>query len=108
MAQGRWTQIGPSMRGPLGPITRAEVGGRRSPAFYTMVGWQGRCLKAVSKHLGVLRRARLVKARQRGREQRYRLDPRPLEEIYRDWLSNFAPLWEESLAQLKRQVEERP
>lgn len=46
-----------------------------------------------------------MKARQRGREQRYRLDPRPLEEIYRDWLSTFAPLWEQSLAQLKRQVE---
>jgi ArsR family transcriptional regulator len=56
----------------------------------------------------VLRRARLVRATQSGREQRYRLDPRPLEEIYRDWLASFAPLWEQSLAQLKRQVEEGP
>jgi len=47
-----------------------------------------------------------VRARQRGREQRYSLDPRPLEEIYRDWLSSFAALWEQSLAQLKRQAED--
>lgn len=36
----------------------------------------------------------------------YRLDPRPLEEIYLEWLSGFAPLWEQSLTQLKRQVED--
>lgn len=60
---------------------------------------------AVSKHLRVLRQARLVKARERGRERHYSLDPRPLGEIYRDWLSSFAPYWEESLIRLKRQVE---
>ena len=60
---------------------------------------------AVSKHLGVLRRAGLVKARQHGREWRYALDPRPLAEVYREWLSSFAPLWEESLERLKQQVE---
>ena len=63
---------------------------------------------AVSKHLGGLRRAGLVRARERGRERHYSLDPRPLAEIYRDWLESFAPLWEESLEQLKRQVEEEP
>ena len=63
---------------------------------------------AVSKHLGVLRRARLVKARQRGREWHYRLDPRPLQAMYREWLSSFAPYWEESLQRLKQQVEGTP
>jgi DNA-binding transcriptional ArsR family regulator len=61
---------------------------------------------AVSKHLGVLRRARLVRARERGREWHYRLDPRPLAEIYRVWLERFAPLWDESLERLKRRVED--
>jgi DNA-binding transcriptional ArsR family regulator len=61
---------------------------------------------AVSKHLGVLRRARLVKARETGREWRYTLDTGPLEEIYRDYLSRFAPIWEESLRQLKHLVEQ--
>ncbi len=61
---------------------------------------------AVSKHLRVLREARLVKAKERGREWHYRLEPGPLEAIYRDYLSAFAPVWEESLRQLKRLVEE--
>ena len=61
---------------------------------------------AVSKHLAVLRRARLVKARERGREWHYTLEPGPLEEIYRDYLSGFVPVCEESLRQLKRLVEE--
>ncbi len=61
---------------------------------------------AVSKHLRVLRQARLVRARERGREWHYRLDPRPLAEIYQDWLGSFAPYWDESLQRLKRQVED--
>lgn len=61
---------------------------------------------AVSKHLKVLRQARLVRVRKRGREWHYTLDAQPLADIYREWLANFAPLWEESLSQLKRQVEE--
>jgi DNA-binding transcriptional ArsR family regulator len=60
---------------------------------------------AVSKHLQVLRRARLVRARKTGREWHYRLDPLPLAEIYRQWLSSFAPAWEERLQALKRRAE---
>ena len=61
---------------------------------------------AVSKHLRVLREARLVKARERGREWHYSIEPAPLEAIYREYLARFAPLWEDSLRQLKRQAEE--
>jgi DNA-binding transcriptional ArsR family regulator len=61
---------------------------------------------AVSKHLRVLRQARLVKARERGREWHYKLDARPLAEVYLEWLNRFAPYWEESLRRLKRQAEE--
>ena len=60
---------------------------------------------AVSQHLGVLRQARLVRARKRGREWHYRLDAEPLEKVYREWLVRFEPLWEESLDALKRRVE---
>ena len=61
---------------------------------------------AVSKHLRVLREARLARARERGREWHYSLDARPLGEVYREWLESFAPYWEESLGRLKRRVEE--
>ncbi len=60
---------------------------------------------AISKHLKVLRRARLVEADERGREWHYRLRPAPLGEIYDGWLASFAPYWQRSLERLKRQVE---
>jgi DNA-binding transcriptional ArsR family regulator len=60
---------------------------------------------AVSKHLRVLRETSLVTAEEHGREWRYQLDAAPLRKVYAEWLESFAPLWEESLARLKRQVE---
>ena len=60
---------------------------------------------AISKHLGVLRRARLVRAREVGREWHYTVDARPLAEIYMEWLEGFAPLMEQSLERLKYRVE---
>ena len=62
---------------------------------------------AVSKHLGVLRRARLVRAHHRGRERHYALQADRIA-LLQEWLKSFAPMMEESLARLKRQVEERP
>lgn len=60
---------------------------------------------AVSKHLGVLRQARLVLVREEGREWHYTLDPGPLAEVYEHWLGSFAPLWDETLRRLKRTAE---
>ena len=61
---------------------------------------------AVSKHLRVLREARLVRARERRREWHYSLDARPLGTVYREWLESFVPYWEASLGRLKERVEE--
>ena len=60
---------------------------------------------AVSKHLGVLRDAGLVRAREDGREVFYALDPAPLAAAYEDWWRRYAPLWDERLARLKRNAE---
>jgi DNA-binding transcriptional ArsR family regulator len=60
---------------------------------------------AVSKHLGILRRAGLVVAHENGREWHYELDPEPLAAAYHGWFANFAPLWDDRLARLKRQSE---
>ena len=61
---------------------------------------------SVSKHLRVLREARLVRARERGREWHYSLDAAPLATVYREWLESFTPYFEESLGRLKRRVED--
>jgi DNA-binding transcriptional ArsR family regulator len=63
---------------------------------------------AVSKHLGVLRDAHLVRVREEGREWHYTLDPGPLAEVYEQWLVSFAPLWDQTLSRLKVTAERPP
>lgn len=53
-------------------------------------------LPAVSKHLKVLERARLVTREVRGREHHCRLNPQSLASA-RDWLSFYSGFWEERL-----------
>jgi DNA-binding transcriptional ArsR family regulator len=55
---------------------------------------------AVSEHLQVLRKARLVREEPRGRERYYHLDPRPLSEV-EAWLDAFARYWKPRLAALE-------
>ena len=59
---------------------------------------------AVSKHLRLLRRARLVQEHRRGRHRYYQLNPAPLK-IVDDWLSHYRMFWQASLASLKDFVE---
>lgn len=60
---------------------------------------------AVSKHLRILRAARLVQAEQNGRERIYRLNPGALRQIV-DWLRCYEPLWDERLMKLKALAEQ--
>jgi DNA-binding transcriptional ArsR family regulator len=59
---------------------------------------------AVSKHLRVLRRARLVRARREGRQRLCALDPEPLRAVDA-WLEGYRREWTARLARLKRHVE---
>ena len=51
---------------------------------------------AISEHLAVLRKARLVREEPRGRERYYHLDPRPLAEV-QEWMAAFTHYWNERL-----------
>jgi DNA-binding transcriptional ArsR family regulator len=63
---------------------------------------------AVSRHLRVLRRARLVIEERRGRSRLYALNPEPLREVDR-WLQEYRGFWTDTLSRLKSYVEaERP
>jgi DNA-binding transcriptional ArsR family regulator len=62
---------------------------------------------AVIKHLRVLRSAKLVIVRQRGRERIHVLNPTPLKTV-QGWLSKFEVFWDEKLENLKKQVEQEP
>ena len=60
---------------------------------------------AISKHLRVLRDARLVAERRSGRERVYELRPVPLQQIA-GWVEGYRSFWQGSLTNLKRFLEE--
>ena len=60
---------------------------------------------AMSQHLQVLRRARLVKARRCGREQIYSLRAEPLHEVYK-WVAHYRQFWGSKLAALGDYLDE--
>jgi DNA-binding transcriptional ArsR family regulator len=61
---------------------------------------------AISKHLRVLRKARLVREQRLGRERIYELDPTPLQQIA-GWIEGYRSFWQRSLDNLKRHLEHK-
>jgi DNA-binding transcriptional ArsR family regulator len=59
---------------------------------------------AVSKHLRLLKRARLVRSRRVGRQRFFELNPEPLKSVD-FWLSRYRTFWQSGLSSLKRFVE---
>jgi DNA-binding transcriptional ArsR family regulator len=59
---------------------------------------------AISKHLRVLREARLVIDTRLGRERVYEIDPVPLQSAA-GWLEGYRAFWQSSLTHLKRHLE---
>jgi DNA-binding transcriptional ArsR family regulator len=55
---------------------------------------------AVSKHLGILRHARLVRDRREGRETHYSVQPHALAPLT-DWTSQMAGFWQSRFDQLE-------
>jgi DNA-binding transcriptional ArsR family regulator len=60
---------------------------------------------AVSEHLQVLRKARLIREEPRGRERYYHLDPRPLSEV-QGYLDAFTRYWKDRLTALEDLLDE--
>lgn len=60
---------------------------------------------AISEHLAVLKRAKLVREEPRGRERYYHLDPRPLGRVDH-WLEAFRKQWDERLDALGAVLDE--
>jgi DNA-binding transcriptional ArsR family regulator len=55
---------------------------------------------AVSKHLGVLKRAKLVRDRREGRETHYTAQPQALKPVL-DWISVYGAFWRERFDRLE-------
>jgi DNA-binding transcriptional ArsR family regulator len=59
---------------------------------------------ALSQHLAVLRRARLVLQRKEGRKRLYRVNAAPLREVS-DWIGMYDKFWTEKLDNLGKYLE---
>jgi len=55
---------------------------------------------AVSKHLGILKHAKLVRDRREGRETHYRAQPQALTPLI-DWMSLYGAFWRERFDRLE-------
>ena len=81
------------LRGGSAPVTEIAAGFKMSRP-------------AVSKHLRVLREARLVAEKRDGRQRVYELTPGPLLTCAH-WLEGYRHFWQVNLFNLKRHVEGR-
>ena len=59
---------------------------------------------AVSKHLTVLKRAKLVRLRREGRETHYRAQPEALAPVV-DWLRDYGAFWRDRFDRLEALLE---
>ena len=63
--------------------------------------------QAVTKHLRVLQGAGVVRCVRVGRESRFELEPKPIEDV-RKYLERVSAQWDSALARLKSFVEREP
>ena len=61
---------------------------------------------AISRHLRVLRECGVLNCARHGKEQRYSVNPEPLNEIREGFLAGFATMQTQSLKALRRKVEQ--
>jgi DNA-binding transcriptional ArsR family regulator len=62
---------------------------------------------AISKHLRILRTARLVHERKDGRQRIYELEPARIQEVAK-WAEEYRRFWQQSITSLKRHLEQSP
>jgi len=60
--------------------------------------------QAITKHLRVLERARIVRSARSGRHALFELDPEPVHEL-RDYLDQISAEWDQALGRLQSLVE---
>src|SRR3954451_20557765 len=92
----------------LALVARLSDGRRASISQLTDVrsaGGSKLTRQAITKHLRVLERARIVHGVRAGRESLFALDPRPIREL-REYLDLVSEQWEQALGRLRSFVEE--
>jgi len=89
------------------PTRRAifeELTRRSEQTVHALTRFAGVSQPAVSKHLTVLKRARLVRHRREGRETHYRVQPDALAPMV-DWLRHYGAFWRDRFDRLESLLE---
>ena len=85
----------PTRRGIFEQLTRDG-----EQTVHALTGRAGVSQPAVSKHLTVLKRAKLVRHRREGRETHYSAQPQALAPLV-DWMSVYGAFWRDRFDQLE-------
>jgi DNA-binding transcriptional ArsR family regulator len=85
----------PTRRGIFEELTR-----QGEQTVHALTRYAGVSQPAVSKHLTVLKRARLVRHRHEGRETHYSAQPQALAPLF-DWMSQYGIFWRDRFDQLE-------
>jgi DNA-binding transcriptional ArsR family regulator len=97
----------PVFRALADPTRRAifeELTRKGEQTVHALTGYAGVSQPAVSKHLTVLKRAKLVGHRRVGRETHYRAEPGALAPMV-DWLNMYGAFWRERFDRLEAVLE---
>lgn len=62
---------------------------------------------AISRHLRVLRGARLVREKREGRQRIYQLEPEGIQDVAK-WAEQYRQFWYDNISSLKRHLEQSP
>jgi DNA-binding transcriptional ArsR family regulator len=89
----------PTRRGIFEEMTR-----HGEQTVHALTRYAGVSQPAVSKHLTVLKRAKLVRHRREGRETHYSAQPQALAPLV-DWMSQYGAFWRERFDQLENLLE---
>ncbi|MGD0941134.1 MAG: metalloregulator ArsR/SmtB family transcription factor [Terracidiphilus sp.] len=89
----------PTRRAIFEELTRAG-----EQTVHALTRFAGISQPAVSKHLTVLKRAKLVKHRHHGRETHYSAQPRALKPLI-DWMNVYGAFWRDRFDQLENLLE---
>jgi DNA-binding transcriptional ArsR family regulator len=89
------------------PTRRAlfeELSRQGEQTVHALTRYAGVSQPAVSKHLTVLKRAKLVRHRRAGRETHYRVQPEALAPML-DWIKHYSAFWHDRFDKLEALLE---
>ena len=97
----------PVFRALADPTRRAifaELSRKGEQTVHALTSFAGVSQPAVSKHLSVLKRAKLVRHRRNGRETHYRAQPAALKPMVL-WLREYGAFWKDRFDRLESLLE---